>query len=135
MLGCAAALATIEIFEKENLAREAERRGKYFIKGLKDLAEEHPIVGYVEGKGLYIGIEFVKDRRTKKPATKETKWMSMKLMQLGMLVKRAGYYGNRFALSPPLTITFEQIDKALEIFDKAFKYTEEEFGIKQLSNA
>ncbi len=135
MLGCAAALATIEIFEKENLAREAERKGKYFIKGLKDLAEEHPIVGYVEGKGLYIGIEFVKDRRTKKPATKETKWMSMKLMQLGMLVKRAGYYGNRFALSPPLTITFEQIDKALEIFDKAFKYTEEEFGIKQLSNA
>jgi len=130
MLGVAAALATIEVFERENLAERAARMGEYFYKGLLDLMTHHPMIGDVQAKGLYIGIEFVKDRRTKEPATKETKWLTMRLMRLGMLVKRAGYFGNRFALSPPLTITKEQIDKALEIFDKGISDAEKEFGIR-----
>ncbi len=130
MLGVAAALKTIEIFEKERLAERAEKMGNYFYKGLKDLQSIHPIVGDVQAKGLYIGIEFVSNRESKKPATKETKWMSMRLVELGMLVKKAGYFGNRFALSPPLTITREQIDRALELFDKVFSEAEEKFIIR-----
>jgi 4-aminobutyrate aminotransferase-like enzyme len=130
MLGCAAALKTIEIIERENLAYLAQVKGEKFMKGLQDLMQEHPILGYVEGKGLYIGVEFVKDRDSKKPATEETKWMTMRLLQKGMLVKRAGYLGNRFALSPPLVISDETIDKAIEIFDEVFTEAEEKFNIK-----
>jgi 4-aminobutyrate aminotransferase-like enzyme len=130
MLGCAAALKTIEIIERENLAYQAKVKGEKFLKGLQDLMERHPILGYVEGKGLYIGVEFVKDRQSKKPATEETKWMTMRLMQKGMLVKRAGYLGNRFALSPPLVISEETLNRALEIFDEVFSEAEEKFNIK-----
>jgi len=131
MLGCAAALATIEIFERENLAYQAAVKGEKFIKALKDIMEEHPIVGYVEGRGLYIGIEFVRDRKAKKPATEETKWMTMRLLQKGVLVKRSGYLGNRFALSPPLVIREETLEKTLEIFSDVFREAEEKFNIKR----
>lgn len=131
MLGCAAALKSIEIMERENMSYQALIKGSRLIKGLEDLMNEHPIIGFVEGKGLYIGIEFVKDRRTKKPAAEETAWMTNRLIQLGMLVKRAGYLHNRFALSPPITITNETIDKAIELFDQVFKEAEERFDIKK----
>jgi 4-aminobutyrate aminotransferase-like enzyme len=130
MLGCAAALKTIEIIERDNLAYQAMVKGEKLLKALRDLMERHPIVGYVEGKGLYIGVEFVKDRRTKKPATEETAWMTMRLMQKGVLVKRAGYLGNRFALSPPITIREETINKLVETFDEVFREAEDKFGIK-----
>ncbi|MEM4717550.1 MAG: aspartate aminotransferase family protein [Desulfurococcaceae archaeon] len=131
MLGCAAALKSIEIMEMENMAYQAHVKGSTLLKGLQDLMEQHPIVGFVEGRGLYIGIEFVSDRRTKKPAVKETAWMANRLLQLGMLVKRAGYLHNRFALSPPITITNETIDRALELFDKVFREAEEKFSIQK----
>jgi len=131
MLGAAAALKTIEIVEQENLAAQAERKGSYFYKGLKDLQEMHPILGDVQVKGLYIGLEFISDERSKKPAARETRWMTMRLLQLGMLVKKAGYFGNRFALSPPLTITYKQMDRALELFDKVFSEAEKKFDVKK----
>ena len=130
MLGCAAALKAIEIMERENLSYLAKAKGERLLRGLIDLMNEHPIVGYVEGKGLYIGIEFVRDRRTKQPAVKETAWMANRLLQLGMLVKRAGYHHNRFALSPPLTIKNETIDHAVELFDTVFSEAEARFSIK-----
>ena len=77
-------MKTIEIMERENLAYLAQVKGEKFLKGLQDLMQEHPILGYVEGKGLYIGVEFVKDRNSKKPATEETKWMTLRLLQKGM---------------------------------------------------
>ena len=123
-------MKTIEIIERENLAYLAQVKGEKFMKGLQDLMQEHPILRYVEGKGLYIGVEFVKDRDSKKPATEETKWMTMRLLQKGMLVKRAGYLGNRLTLSPPLVIRDETIDKAIEIFDEVFTEAEEKFNIK-----
>ncbi len=130
MLGAAAALKTIEIILKEDLAGQAERKGRYFLKGLRDLEEIHPIIGDVQAKGLYIGIEFVSNSE-KKPAEKETKWMASRLLQLGMLVKKSGYFGNRFALSPPLNITENQIDRAIEIFDRVFSEAEDKFDIKK----
>ncbi|MEM4668608.1 MAG: aspartate aminotransferase family protein, partial [Nitrososphaerota archaeon] len=129
MLGVAAALATIEIFEREKPELESARKGEYFLKGLRSLMDRHPIIGEVQGKGLYIGIEFVRNRHTKEPATTETKWMTMRLLQLGMLVKCSGYYRNRFALSPPFTITYEQMDKAIEIFDTVLEEAEKNFSI------
>lgn len=133
MLGVSAALATLNIFEREKPELESAKKGEYFLRGLIDLANKHPIIGDVQGKGLYIGIEFVKDRKSKQPAAIETKWMTMRLVQLGILVKRAGHYGNRFALSPPFTITYEQIDRAIELFDRVFGEAEKKFNIEKSS--
>jgi len=130
-LGAAAALATINIMEEENMAEQAAKKGEYFLKGLKELEETHEIVGNVQGKGLYIGLEFVRNKKTKEPASQETVCMTMRLLQKGLLVKKAGYFGNRFAISPPLTITHEQIDRAIEIFDEVFKEAEQKFGIQK----
>ncbi|HDJ66620.1 MAG TPA: aspartate aminotransferase family protein [Nitrososphaeria archaeon] len=131
MLAAASALKTINILLEEDFASQAREKGKYFLKGLMDLKERHPIIGDIQVKGLYIGIEFVKNHRDKKPATEETAWMASRLLELGMLVKKSGYFGNRFAMSPPLNITYEQIDKAVEILDKAFTEAEQKFGIKK----
>ena len=131
MLAAASALKTIEIIVSEDLASQADKKGRYFLKGLEELKDRHPILGDVQGKGLYIGLEFVKDEREKTPAAKETEWMASRLLELGMLVKRAGYFRNRFALSPPLNITYQQIDKAIEIFDRAFAEAEQKFNIKK----
>ncbi len=129
MLGVAAALATIEVIERENLARQAEEKGRYFKEGFEDLERRHPLIGEFQNKGLYMGLELVRDRRSKKPASKETSWITMRLLQKGMLVKKAGYYGNRFALSPPLTITYEEIDEAIRLFDEVLGEAESRFNV------
>ncbi len=129
-VGVAAALATLEVMEEENLPEQVAKKGEVFIKGLNELKEKHPMIGEVQGKGLYIGIEFVKNRTTKEPATKESAWLTMRLVQLGMLVKRGGYFRNRFAVSPPFSITNEEIEKAIEVLDKGIGDAEKEFNIK-----
>ncbi len=83
----------------------------------------------MQGKGLYIGVEFIKDR-SKTPATKETTWLTMRLLQLGIMVKKAGYFRNRYAISPPFTIKEQEIDKVIELFDRAIKEAETNFNIK-----
>jgi len=128
-VGVAAALATLQFIEQNGIIEKTRVNGEYFIKLLNELKGKHPMIGEVQGKGLYIGMEFIKDRK-KTPATKETTWLTMKLLQMGVLVKKAGYYRNRFAISPPLTIEKEEIEKVVQIFDKALKETEENFNIK-----
>lgn len=126
-VGCAAALATIEAIEKEKLHERASRMGEEFLRGLNDIKESRRIVGDVQMKGLYGAIELVRERRLKKPAVKETSWVIVRLLQLGLLAKKAGYFGNRITLSPPLTITREQIERAIELFDRVFREAEEKF--------
>jgi len=128
-VGVAAALATLQFIEQNGIIEKTRVNGEYFIKLLNELKGKHPMIGEVQGKGLYIGMEFIKDRK-KTPATKETTWLTMKLLQMGVLVKKAGYYRNRFAISPPLTIEKEEIEKVVQRFDKALKETEENFNIK-----
>jgi 4-aminobutyrate aminotransferase len=79
--------------------------------------KKHPIIGDVRGKGLMIGIEFVKDRTTKERAVKERDEIDQKCFYKGLLVLGAGK--NSIRLSPPLVITKAQADVALGILDRA----------------
>jgi len=118
---CTAALAAIDVLQEEKLIENAEKMGKLFIDGLTKLAEKYPIIGEVRGKGLMIGIEMVKDRRTKEPAVKETEEIVARAMEHGILLGKSGIGlrgGNVVKIKPPLCITEDEVGKVLDVFER-----------------
>jgi len=115
-VACAASLATLQLL-RDGLVRNAEVVGAHMMAGAKALMEKHPIVGDVRGRGLMIGIELVRDRQTKERATRERDAVVRECFIRGLLVLGAGQ--NAIRLSPPLVLTTQQADTALEILDQA----------------
>ncbi len=114
-LGCAAALATLDLVESR-LMKNAEKVGARLIKGLKLLQLRHPSIGDVRGVGLMIGIEFVKDRVTKEPDLELTHELELRAFKKGLLLLSCGKSVIRVA--PPLVLTEYDADKGLEILDE-----------------
>jgi len=112
---CAAALATLELVERE-LCANAARMGERMLSGLKRLQEKHTCLGDVRGAGLMIGIEFVKDRRTKEPAEELTHELEQLAFGKGLLLLSCGKSVIRVA--PPLVLTEYDVDKGLAILDQ-----------------
>jgi 4-aminobutyrate aminotransferase len=115
-VSCAAALATIKLL-RESLVANAAEVGAFLIEGARALMDKHAIIGDVRGKGLMIGIEFVKDRQTKERAIAERDAIVHACFYKGLLVLGAGK--NAIRLSPPLTLTRAQADTALSLLDQA----------------
>jgi len=124
-LSCAAGLASIEVMEKEKLAKKAEEGGKYLTKRLNELANKHQIIGNINGRGLFVGVELVKDRTTKEPAAPENSIIQNECQKRGLLYERGGFYGNIVKFMPPLTIKTELMEKAIDIFDQALTVAEQ----------
>jgi 4-aminobutyrate aminotransferase len=120
-VSCAAALATIKLL-KDSLVANAAEVGAHFMAGLKSLAEKHPLIGEVRGRGLMIGVELVRDRQTKERATTERDAVVTAAFRHGLLVLGAGKNAVRF--SPPLVLTKAQSDTAVKIFDEALAEVE-----------
>jgi 4-aminobutyrate aminotransferase len=87
------------------------------MNGLRDLMPKHPIIGDVRGRGLMIGVEFVRDRATKERAHTERDAIVDAAFHRGLLVLGAGKNAIRF--SPPLVLTKDQADIAVRLFDQA----------------
>ncbi len=119
--GCAASIATIEYIKKNELEKNAKKMGNKLIKGLKEIAENYDIIGDVRGKGLIVGVELVKDRETKEPATKECAKLTYRCWELGLVLAYVGLYSNVIEITPPLVIDEEGIEKGLNIFDQALR--------------
>ncbi len=117
-LSCAAALAVLEIIEKENLIEKAARNGEYLKEKLNRLKDKYRMIGDIRGRGLVYGIEFVADRKTKKPAPGLAKEVVLKCVASGLMVGKLGIYGNVMRVAPPLVITQELIDKSVSILEK-----------------
>lgn len=117
----AAAIATIDVIEQEDLARNAYIMGELVRNRLKELQKEYEIIGDVRGRGLFSGVEFVKDRKTKEPAGKETHKMLFRCWQLGLNMLNVGTHSNVFDMTPPLIITREQTEKGLQIIEQSIK--------------
>jgi 4-aminobutyrate aminotransferase len=115
-LACAAALATVELVG-HGLMQNAAEVGTYFLQRLRQMAERHPLVGDVRGRGLMIGIELVRDRHTKERAAAERDALVMAAFSRGLLLLGAG--PNVVRLSPPLLLTRDQADTAVQILDDA----------------
>jgi 4-aminobutyrate aminotransferase len=129
-LACAAANTTLDIYESEQLVKRAADLGDYFRGQLEALQQRHPILGWIDARGLFIGLEFVRDRVTKEPAAEEAGWMLAYCVQEGLLFEKGGYYYNRFQLIPSLVIDKELINRAVDILDRAMTMAETRSGIK-----
>ncbi|GLT10722.1 aspartate aminotransferase family protein [Sulfitobacter porphyrae] len=118
-VACAAALACLDIVEKEDLPGNAARMGKRLIEGLRPLAETSSIVGEVRGKGLMVGLDFVSDKEARTPmdpATGVVERIATFAREEGAMVRPAG---NVIILSPPLVIEEAEIDIITEALTKA----------------
>lgn len=113
---CAAALATLELVENE-LCANAKKMGDRLLAGLRKLQQKHECIGDVRGAGLMIGIEFVKDRKTKEPATELRDALERKAFQNGLLLLGCGKSTIRVA--PPLVLNEYDVDMGLDILDKS----------------
>lgn len=112
----AASLKTIEILERELVKNSAEV-GAYMQEGLRKLARKHDCIGDVRGFGLMIGVEFVEGGGSMKPAPELRDRIETACFERGLIILGAG--SNTIRFSPPLTLTRENVDVALEIFDEA----------------
>jgi len=121
-ISSAAANATLQVIEDNNLAANAEVQGLRLQNGLRELQRKHPKhLGDVRGMGLMQAIEFVADEpagdRTPNPACTGVVFEAAK--EAGLLVGKGGLYGNVLRISPALTVTANEIDEALLILAKA----------------
>lgn len=112
----AAALKTIEVLQRELIANSAEV-GAYLKRGLEKLMDKHDCIGDVRGLGLMIGVEFVKDRTSKKADPELRDRVEMASFNRGLVLLGCG--PNSIRWSPPLILTKEHVDVATEIFDEA----------------
>ena len=117
-VSCAAALATIEVIEEENLASNAQVVGSYLREKLEELKEKYPLVGDVRGMGLMQGVELVREQ--KEPAVKEILQVFEATRRRGLLIGKGGLYGNVIRIAPPLNIAEADVDEAVRILDEAF---------------
>lgn len=123
-ISAAAGLATIRMLKKQTLLENVNKTGQVLKSGLEDLKEHHEIIGDVRAKGLFAGIEFVKDRKTKTPAKLETAKIVYRAWQLGLITAYVGADQNVMELTPPLIITREEIETGLGILEKAISDVE-----------
>ncbi|HKJ28446.1 MAG TPA: acetyl ornithine aminotransferase family protein, partial [Anaerolineales bacterium] len=113
----AAAQATLDVIEQENLMENAASVGAVMKENLEDIATNSKMIGDVRGLGLMIGVELVKDKTTKEKAKHETEEVMMACFERGLMVLPCGPNSIRF--SPPLNITQQDADTALNIFTEA----------------
>jgi 4-aminobutyrate aminotransferase len=110
-----AALATLEVIEREGLVENAARVGAFALQRLQEMKRRHPLVGDVRGRGLLLGLELVTGRGTKAPAADAAERVLYRALSRGLSFKTT--MGNVLTLTPPLIITHAQMDRALDILD------------------
>lgn len=129
-ISCAASLATIDLLENQYIDNAAEV-GEYAINYLKQMELDHPSIGEVRGKGLMIGIEFVKDKNSKEPSKQVRDTVERLGFEHGLLLLGCGTSTMRIA--PPLNISLDTMKEGLEILNHIIGMAEEEIGYQHVS--
>jgi len=124
VLGYAAGAAALHFMVKENLAAHSLNLGHLMLSWLKGMEQDSEIVGEVRGKGLMLGIEFVKDKATKEPAPEVAKNVQFHCHRKGLLIEIGGHYLNVARFLPPLILTDELAKRGAEIFLDAVREAE-----------
>ena len=107
----------LEVIEREKLQENACRLGKHLLSGLEKLKQKYVVIGDVRGKGLLLGMELVKNRSSKEPATAECARVLENARNGGLLLGKGGLWGQTIRLAPPLCITQADADFALDVLD------------------
>jgi len=129
-LACAAALAVIPIYQTDRLIENSAEMGAYLLERARVLQDKHPCVGDVRGLGLFVGLELVKNKKTRepimgvdakiRPGTNPKLEVAKRLAELGMMAMAANP-GNVIAMAPPLIVTKDEIDEGIAIMDQALE--------------
>jgi 4-aminobutyrate aminotransferase len=117
-LSCAAALAVFEVAAKDGLLENSTRQGNYILHRLREMMEKYELIGDVRGKGLMVGVELVKDKKSRIPATNEARDIVLKAFKHGVALRMSG---STIILTPPLIITRDLVDISLNILEGALK--------------
>lgn len=120
-IACAAGLSAIDYMETNDLSKRANHIGAFMTKRLKELQEEYPAIGDVRSLGAMVAAEFVKDRKTKKPAGDETPLIMQECFKRGLIALGAGIYSNVIRFLPPLVLTDKQMEETMSIFEEALR--------------
>jgi len=118
-VSCAAAMANIRFLEEEGLIDKVQKKGEYLKSKLDTLKDKYEIIGDIRGRGLMFGIELVLDKTSKTPAVAEGKRIQDISLEQGLLIGLGGIYKNVLRIQPPLIITNEQIEEAINIIEFA----------------
>ena len=113
--------AVLEVVEQEGVLANVKQTGEYLKAGLQKLAETHPLIGEVRGKGLFLGVELVRDRASKEPAAREAASVLEVMRESGVLLARIGQHLNILKIRPPLVFGKEHAELALASLDEALR--------------
>ena len=117
-VSCAIGSAVLDVIEQEKLMEGASSLGKRLMDGLNSLMDSHQIVGDVRGRGLFLGIELVRDRATKEPADIEAAFLVDMMREKGVLLSTDGPLHNVIKIKPPMVLTAYDVDDALQKLDE-----------------
>ena len=116
-VACAVGNAVLDVMERDKLIEHARVTGDYVRQRFGELANRHTIIGDIRGHGLWIGVELVRDRSSKEPATDETHTIVDRMKERGVLLNRIGEFDNVLKMRPPLPFTPEHADFLIETID------------------
>ncbi|MGZ2481644.1 4-aminobutyrate aminotransferase-like enzyme/Ser/Thr protein kinase RdoA (MazF antagonist) [Rhizobium pisi] len=117
-VSCVAGMTVLEIMAEERLQDNARTVGDHLKARLAALIDRYPIAGAVHGMGLYLGLEFVRDRTTLTPATEETAAICDRLLELGVIMQATGDHQNVLKIKPPLCLSIESADFFADMLEK-----------------
>lgn len=121
-VSCAAASATIQVIEEEGLVDNAARMGKRLVDAAQEMQRRHAVIGDVRGKGLIVGLDLVKNARTREPAGELRDEVVLRAFKKGLLILGCGPSSVRF--TPALTVDADTVDEALAVFEEALAEAE-----------
>jgi taurine--2-oxoglutarate transaminase len=129
-LACAAATRVIRIYQEDNLIQNSQKMGAYLLEKALELKDKHPCIGDVRGIGLFVGLELVKNRKTRepimplvakiRPGINPKLAVAKKLGELGMIAMVANP-SSVIAMAPPLIVTKDEIDEGISLMDQALE--------------
>lgn len=116
-------LSVLRVIAEEQLIERAQTMGAYLRQGLEALQQRYEVIGDVRGEGLLLGVELVDDRVSRKPAHALGAQTTQKCFELGlsMNIRRRPERGSVWRIAPPLTVSHDEIDRGLEILDRALR--------------
>lgn len=120
-VSCAIGKQVVQIVQEEGLQTGAFHKGNFLKKGLHELQKNYPIIGDVRGKGLFLGIELVKNPSTKEPAAAEATYLANRMRSRGILISTDGPDYNVLKVKPPLCIETRDLERVLETMDVLLK--------------
>ncbi|XP_032366838.1 ethanolamine-phosphate phospho-lyase [Etheostoma spectabile] len=128
-VSCAIGMAVLDVIVKEDLQGNALRVGRYLTGLLEKQKEKHPLVGDIRGRGLFVGLELVKDRLKLTPATAEAQEVIYRLKEQRILLSADGPHRNVLKFKPPMCFTVEDADLVVEKMDHILTELEEALGL------